>query len=632
MKRLFILAILLFISLTLRGQIRGMGNIDTADLKLTTCDFEKDANAMVLFDRGKIVFTMFGNAMERHRRIKVLNDKGKEQGNIKIEYHNLYGVDHIVNIEAQTINLENGKIVITKVDPKLFYPVHTDKNKDYIAFTFPAVKAGSVLEYRYTLDRNVSTNFPAWYFQSDIPTAYSEFDAYFDPNLKFKSLTRLNEPLLRDSSLNNGHLWAMANVTASKKEAFMRSDDESRQSIALLLNEVNINGTATQFYESWSSTGKKLASEKDYYKELDQNLGDEDKLIKQAISLKTNDEKIAFLFNAVKTTMSWNGSEAWGSKDGIKSAWKKRVGNSAEVNAALYHLLKKSGIKAYPMLVSTRENGLLQKDFVNMFQINNLVTYIPVDSTKYYLLDATDKYNSYNEVPYSYLNSYGLWLNKENDKYDMIYIEAKTPARQVIMINADISPDAKMTGTGQIASFRYNRTMELELYKTEGDKKFEEFLTGGDNNIKLTNLKLENAEVDTLPLRQDFNFTYDLNNSDKYIFFNPNIFTSHDNPFLSEKRNADVDFGYGNDKIINGRYKMPAGYMIESLPKNASFIMADRGIRFKRLLSVEDGYITLHYEINIQRTKFGKSDYPALHDFYKKMYELLNEQIVLKKS
>ena len=161
MKRLFTLAILLFISLTLRGQIRGMGNIDTADLKLTTCDFEKDANAMVLFDRAKIVFTMFGNAMERHRRIKILNDKGKEQGNIKIEYHNLYGVDHIVNIEAQTINLENGKIVITKVDPKLFYPVHIDKNKDYIAFTFPAVKAGSVLEYRYILDRNVSTNFSA---------------------------------------------------------------------------------------------------------------------------------------------------------------------------------------------------------------------------------------------------------------------------------------------------------------------------------------------------------------------------------------------------------------------------------------------------------------------------------------
>jgi len=424
----------------------------------------------------------------------------------------------------------------------------------------------------------------------------------------------------------------MANVTASKKEAFMRSDDESRQSIALLLNEVNINGTATRIYESWSSTGKKLASEKDYYKELDQNLSDEDKLIKQATALKTNDEKIAFLFNAVKTTMSWNGSEAWGSKDGIKSAWKKRVGNSAEVNAALYHLLKKSGIKAYPMLVSTRENGLIQKDFVNMFQINNLVTYIPVDSTQYYLLDATDKYNSYNEVPYNYLNSYGLWLNKENDKYDLVYIEAKIPARQVIMINADISPDAKMAGTGQIASFRYNRTTELELYKTEGEKKFEEFLTSGDNNIKLTNLKLENAEVDTLPLRQDFNFTYDLNNSDKYIFFSPNIFTAHDNPFLSEKRNADVDFGYGNDKIINGRYKIPAGYSIESLPKNASFIMADRGIRFKRLLSIEDGYITLHYEINIQRTKFEKSDYPALHDFYKKMYEMLNEQIVLKKS
>jgi hypothetical protein len=633
LKILFLIVTLLFASLALHAQTRGFGHIDTADLKLKTCDFEKDANAMVLFDKAKIVFTMYGNVMERHRRLKILNEKGKEEANIKIEYHNLYGVDHILSMEAQTINLENGNIVITKVDPKLYYPQHTNQNKDLIVFSFPNVKEGSVLEYRYTVERRVSSNFPAWYFQSDIPTRYSEFGAYFDPNLKFRSLTRTTQPFLKDTTVIRGHFWSMDNILSSKKENYMRSEDESFQSISLLLNAIDVNGKTQELFDTWETTGKRIANEKDFYKKLDQNLNDEEILIKKASLLHTDDEKIAFLFNEVKGTISWNGYENWVSNDGIKAAWKKRSGTSAEVNAILYHLLKKIGIKAYPMLVSTRENGALQPNFVNVYQINSLITYVPVDSNKYYVLDATNKYNTYNQVPYTYLNSYGLCLNKDNDKYNMVFIKAVGLAREVIIVNANISADAKMTGTGEIASYTYNRTGDLQYYKTEGEKKFEEFITGDDNNIKISNLKLTNMEVDTLPLQQNFNFTYDLNNTEKYIFFGPNIFTPlHDNPFLSERRNGAIDFGFKNDRVINGIYTIPKGYVVESLPKNINIVMADRSIRFKRVLAIEDGKISAHYEINIGRTLFGRDEYPDLREFYKKMYEMLNEQIVLKKS
>jgi hypothetical protein len=215
----------------------------------------------------------------------------------------------------------------------------------------------------------------------------------------------------------------------------------------------------------------------------------------------------------------------------------------------------------------------------------------------------------------------------------MVFIENKAAAREVILIDAEIGPDAKMKGTGQISSIRYNRSSDLEAYKTLGDEKFKEYLNGRDNNIKITNLTLDNLSVDTLPLLQKFDFTYELNNSDNYIFFTPNIFTPmHDNPFLSEVRNSAIDFGYGDDRIIVGRYRIPAGYDIQSLPKNANIIMADRSVRFKRTLEKQDGYITLHYEMNIRRTRFQRSEYPDLREFFKKMYEMLDEQIVLKKT
>jgi len=633
-KKLVTLITLFIISVAANAQIRGFGNIDTADLKSTSCTYEKDANAEVLFDRAKVNFSIYGELTEeRHKRIKIFNEKGKDYGSVKIEYDNMYGVDHILNIEAETINLDKGKIVVSKIDSKLIYSQHTDKTKDAIIISFPDIKPGSVIEYRYTLIRNINTNLPAWYFQTDIPTRYSEFDFYFTSRLQFKALTRVNQPFSKDTLLVGGHMWAASNMFSSKKEAYMRAEGDALQSVSLLVTSVqDYSGVTIPLIDSWSKAGKILANEKDYYKELDQHLSGEDTLIKQAATLKTTDEKIEYLFKAVKNTISWNGYPNWMSRDGIKNAWKKRVGNSAEVNAVLYHLLKKSGVKAYPMLVSTRENGLLQPDFVDKFQLDNLVTYVPIDTSKYYVLDATDRYNTYNQIPFNLLNSYGLYLNKEGDKYEMKYLESKTPAREVIWIDAEIGPDAKMKGAGQIASFKYNRTESLELYKKVGDQKFTEYLTDRDNSIKITNLKLENMQTDTLPLQQNFDFVYELNNSDSYIYFTPNIFTPlHDNPFLSEVRNAEIDFGHGDDHIINGRFKMPAGYSIESLPKNQTIVMADKSVRFKRILEKQDGYISLHYEVNIKRSRFAKSEYPDLREFFKRMYEMLNEQIILKK-
>jgi hypothetical protein len=634
LNKLFTLLLLLCSVFVARAQVRGFGNIDTADLKITTCDFEKDANAMVLFDRAKVNFSYMGTlVMERHKRIKILNDKGKEQGNIRIEYDNVYGVEHIYNVEAQTINLENNKIVITKIDPKLFYFQHTDNRKDELVFSFPNVKAGSVIEFRYGFVRNIAANFPAWYFQSDIPSRYSEFDAYFDPRLKFTAATKFSKPFAKDTTAPYGHIWIVKEITAAKPEPFMRAKNDALESISLSLNEVEgLNGKTFRLNDTWEATGRKLAGEKEYYKQLDQHLGDEDDLIKQAIALKTDDDKIAFLYNKVKTTMSWNGYEHWASKDGIKSAWKKRSGNSAEVNAILYHLLKKSGLKAYPMLVSTRDNGMLRPDFVDIFQINSLVAYVPVDSSKYYVLDATSKFETYNQVPFNLLNSYGLCLDKEKDKYDMVFLKTNAPSKEVIIMTGDIGADAKMHGSADIVSYGYNRTGKLEILKSLEKKKYEEFLTEADNNLKLINLKSENVEVDTLPLKQSFDFTYELNNTDNYLLFSPNIFTTlHINPFLSEARTSAIDFGYTNSHVIIGTYKIPPGYKVESLPKDANMIITDKSIRFKRILAQEDGNIQLKYEIIINRTTFLTSEYSDLHEFYKKMYDLLNEQIVLKK-
>lgn len=191
-----------------------------------------------------------------------------------------------------------------------------------------------------------------------------------------------------------------------------------------------------------------------------------------------------------------------------------------------------------------------------------------------------------------------------------------------------------MTGAADISSFAYNRINAIKNYKTDGEKKYIDELRGGNNNLTISSLKVEDIDIDSLPLRQNINFNLDLASSDEnYIYFNANLFTNLDkNPFLNMSRTTDIDFGYRDNFNIIGIFKLPAGYKVDALPKSVSMVMPDKSVSFKRMVIEQDGQVMVRLNVDHQKSIFFKEDYAEFFEFYKKMYEMLNESIVLKKS
>src|SRR5258707_5241525 len=114
MNKIFTLFILSGFTLFAKAQtspsnptIMPFGVIDTADLRMTSCDFEKDANAMVLFELGLATYKYDEIIMERHKRIKIFNEKGKDEANIRIEFFGAHRDEIITDVEAETINLDH---------------------------------------------------------------------------------------------------------------------------------------------------------------------------------------------------------------------------------------------------------------------------------------------------------------------------------------------------------------------------------------------------------------------------------------------------------------------------------------------------------------------------------------------
>jgi len=286
------------------------------------------------------------------------------------------------------------------------------------------------------------------------------------------------------------------------------------------------------------------------------------------------------------------------------------------------------------MLVSTREHGKVNPAYSFIRQFNRAVVYIPVDDANKYILDASNKYNLFDEIPANLLNSSGLYIDADHNLADVVFLDKTTPVKQVIYINAEIKPDGKLSGTAQISSFSYNRINSISRYKTDGEKKYIDYLRDDDNNLKISSIKFDNMEADSLPLVQNIDFDLDLSGSDdNYIYVNPNLFTSlHNNIFLSANRFSDIDFGYRPNITVTGMYKMPAGYTLDAAPKSISMIMPDTSIVFRRIVGMQDGQLMVRYSIDYRKSIYFKEDYATFHEFFKKMYEMLNEQIVLKKS
>jgi hypothetical protein len=631
------------------------GTVNKEDLAMTACDFEKDANAEILFNKADLYFSVMETNVtiteERHKRIKIFNDNGKGEADIKIPYYSGGHLENITGLQAETINLVNGKAEITKLDKKLIYTKDIDKYNTEISFTMPNVKPGSIIEFKYNWNTSYFADFPDWFFQDKIPTRYSELNVSVPDIFYFRVMPHLEQPLVKHTTSSDGRsltsdgqtylynnineLRAVANIHSLPDESFMSSFNDNVQALRFQLVSIKpMGGFLHRGSDTWARVGGLLVEDEDFGGQFNRKLTGEDALVEKAKSFKTDDDKIAYLFNEVKNTMKWNTFDDWHTSDGTCKSWDNKSGNSTEINLILYHLLKKSGVEAYPMVVSTREHGKVDPYYTSVYQFNRAVVYVPVDSAKNYVLDASGKYNMYSETPDELLNSNGLYVDKKTNIYDIIHLTKKLPVRQAVLINAEIKPNGKLAGTASISNTSYNRIAVIDRYKTDGEKKYIDYLRNADNNLKINSIKFDNMEVDSLPLVQNIDFNLDLAGSDDtYIYFNTNIFSPlKTNPFLAENRMTDIDFAYPRSYSINGIYKMPVGYKTDALPKSVSMTMPDKSFGFRRIVAEQDGSIVIRYIITYNVAEYSREHYPELHEFFKKMTEMLNEQIVLKKG
>lgn len=612
------------------------GKVSDGEMALKDCDFDPGANIICLFEESNVQYNLNGNIpmLETYirKRFKVLKPAGAESANVKLTYYSKGGYASISGVEGYVYNMgPDGKVVSTKMKGNEAFRKKLDDEYSEMSFALPGVKEGSVFEYKYKIFRKTIGGIAPWQFQHEYPTLYScchlLIPEYFD--FTYTSVRR-QEMEVKHNGLQ-GSYYTMSKIPSMHDEPYMAGTNDFMQRVDFHLTRINPPGQPSiPIGTTWENITKDLLENTYFGQQLGRNIKGTDSLNAALSTCKTQLEKVTAIYQFVQQYMTWNGdNRVYAADAGIKDCWNKKQGTSADINMILIDLLRDNDISAYPILVSTRDNGSVHKTYPDITQFNCTMAMVQLDSNSY-ILNAADKYNPVNLIPYDVQYTYGFVVDKKKGGWMTIFDNGKKD-KSAITVSLNLDKNGKFTGIGRATYSDYARNMRLADYRKKQLKS--ELDQTGDITINIDSLNVQNADNWQKPLDVQINYSGKAKQSGKYTLIPYDLFLGlGDNPFTADKRQTNINFGFLQDLQITGYINLPEGFDLESMPKSMIMRMPDSSILFKRIFQ-KSGKDQLAFQLKIQhlRPEYAAIEYPDIKAYYKKMYELLSERIVLKK-
>jgi hypothetical protein len=500
-----------------------------------------------------------------------------------------------------------------------------------------------------------------WDFQTSIPVNYSEFTTNIPEYYQYKTnqkgylsiaktVEKRRGSFIINSKERTGYTviktefyqdkiefeetrtnYLAKDLPAMKEEAYVNNIDNYSSSISHELAMTNYPSTPIKYYSTdWESVVKTIYDYDDFGPELNKTGYFEEDVNKLLTGLNTMPERIAALFNYVKTSVKWNSFKGYSCDDGVRKAYKDKTGNTAEINLMLTAMLRYAGLNANPVLVSTRDNGIAF--FPSRTAFNAVIAAVETPEGLI-LLDATEKYSEPNILPFRDLNWIGRLIRKDGTSTE-VDLMPKTISREATSISVALKGDGLAEGKLR-KQFTNHEALGFrkENLATNNDIYLEKLETN-NNNIEVSDYVRENDLDLSQPIVESYSFkdTKDIEIIDGKIYVSPMLYlVAKENPFKQEVREYPVDFGYPKQEKFNININIPEGFVVESMPKPLNIATGENVGAFKYVIANTGSSIQIVITKDINAAIVQADFYPVLKDFFQQMTDKQNEKIVLKK-
>lgn len=626
------------------------GKINKEELQLAQYAKDTITEAVVIYDIGKSYFIAtyddkFDLYFERAMKIKILSKAGLRHAQISIPYYEEHGIDEgIVEIKGNTYNIENGEIKTIALDTKNTYNEKYNEHWYDRKFAMPDVKEGSVFEVSYKIKSPYLFNLRNWDFQQKIPVIYSEYTVRMIPFYEYISVLQgakkyddfksyVDKNVLHHSFINYNdkvYTFIMKYVPAFKDESFITSSDDYIIKLNFQLAAIHYeDGTNKEIMSTWPKLAEGMLNEEkfgDYLK--DSKSKGKKSIDTMQLTLKTKLEKAKRIDQFVKSNFSWNGHYDKFTTQNIKDFLISKTGNCADINLFLAGMLKAAGIDAYPVLLSTRDNGKVSGNYPFLHYFNYIVVFAKIDSLQV-LLDATDPLCNFNELPTRCLNDYGYIV--QNKKAEWLQFQSNFISNLEYDFNLktnsnmdSIYKSCRLITTGYEA-IDYRKRFSTNYYKLR-----EKLLS--NNSSSMDSILPVNLDQIEKPFEIVFNENIPLESVEDKIIVSPFCNKAiTENPLKMDERNYPVDMIYKNSKTFKSTIIIPNSYKLLSKPKDIE-INNDLVYILLKAQVINNDTITVKGVYEFKKDVYTVSDYNDLKAYFDKIVDKFNEKVVFEKD
>ena len=598
------------------------GNVSEKDFNTKIYPIDSNASAVVIADIGYSAIEgntkgWFSLVYKHFKRLHIINKNGYDAANVSISlYADGDAEEELNKLKAVTYNLENGKVVETKLDVKAsVFKDKISKNRVVKKFTFPNVKEGSIIEYEYTITSDFLQNLQPWEFQGAYPRLWSEYNLALPEFLGYVFLTRgykkydINDKKLRSESFTildsrgigaseryqftanvSDNRWVMKNVPALKEESFTSTIDNHIAKIEFQLSEYRQPLTYRNIMGSWPKLANDLMEADFFGKPVTKDNGWLKDIVKPLIEgVNGNKEKAHKIFAYVRDNFTCTNHSDLFAEQTLKNLEKSKSGTVAEINLLLTAMLRYADIEADPVILS-------------------------------------------GHLPVRCYNGHGRVINKTADAIELesdSLMERKSTTVFVVNDEKGNIVGSMLQNPGYYESFNLRERIKekgKEQLITDIKKAF-------GTEILVSKFELDSLDKyeEVLGIKYDFDFTGE---KEDIIYLNPMFGEGYkENPFKSAERLYPVEMPYGFDETYTLQMDVPSGYEVDELPKSMVVKLNEENEgMFEYRISQSGSGISFRSRIRISRAYFMPEEYEMLREFFNLVVKKQAEQIVFKKK
>ncbi len=614
------------------------------------------AEAILLYDRADVTFRKDSHrglvmTMTYWARVKILKESALSRASVAIPFHR-GSKDYeevIFELKGNTYNLENGSVRMEQMDKKSVKRELISEKHGVINMNLPDVKKGSVIEYSYKRETPLAyRDHPVdWTFQGTIPIKWSEYriivpaylyykitmGGYLPLHINDQKKVRHSTGVVGENENAVSYRFVVKDAPAFVNEPFITSAADYLSRISFELSTLALPGeTVRSFSHTWENVDKTLRDADWFGRQLRgwsvirEIAGKMEEVTVDPLG------KMHLAYDFVRREIKWNEYLGTGSREGIRKAFDNKKGSVSDINLFLVSLLRELGLKADPVVLSTRSNGRVHEHIPRLETFNYVVAHVAIGE-KTILLDASSPNLIPGVLPERALNSIGRLIP---DKGTGRFVSLEPEARKVVHETIDAAFDSE---TGMLSG---TYTGALIGYTGLDWKDSQESVSGYQEEIVRRNPEWEIDSVSVTDKSDSVHYEIqvryrfavaDLTSNSEMIYFNPMLAGKIANhPLTIPSRIYPVDFTTLNNTVYSVKIRIPDGYEVEELPKGEVVTLPDKGGRFMYAITSSGQEIGLNSIIALHKVSYSADEYEYLRLFFEKIVQKHAQPVILKRK